>query len=167
MKYDIDFNLRQDFKENISEIRDRIKTLKRCRLWTECGMLHYNDVQMTLNGICKILHKRIEIIFQDYDNLLTDNSIELILAHVDKIDNIVEEELDLRKIDIAEQCEDDDISSECLEQFTHKLFLQKLRIKNAYRRRQKRKRQEQFSIWVPISISITSLLLSVASFIYK
>lgn len=178
-KKQINANLKKDLDDNFKKIKSAIEELK-----TEGSFYDYHgafseyDAISKLTEIYRLLDKKYKIIFNDYNNLLNDDSLKLLVKHIDDIEALASKELYnvipisggvwQDEMGIAHEDTEEDLLQEYeerLENLLHGLFLRKLRTKNAYYRRQKKVRSHNWETWVPIAISAFSMIISIISMV--
>lgn len=172
-------NLEQDLKNNATKIQSIISRFKqKGSFYDYIGIFRDYEADSALSSIPKELHNEYKIIFKDYGMLLSKRDLVLLLAHIDKIEKMVLEELNVNNVDLSAQYvwkdamgvahetteeERRDEYKTNLKRFSHQLFLQKIRTKNAFQRRRKEKHNSQFAIWAPFIVSILALIASIVS----
>lgn len=182
-KYGIVKNLQVDLDDNVKEIEAVIDNLKSEGSFFEyTGVFHDYDVFSALSKIQQLLYKRYKIIFKDYDDLLTKKCLTMLLSHIDIVEKIVIDEFSVGCIDLSSRGvwknamgvyheetdqEHQNEYEKQLSDFSHSLFLQKLRTQNAFRRRSNRKIKHHLETWLPIVISIFALIISFIGLLNK
>lgn len=172
-------NLKQDLETNTLEIQNILSGIKQeGSFYDYIGMFHDYEADSALSCIRKKLYNKYKIIFKDYDMLLSKRELRLLLEHIDKIEKMVLKELSIGNVDLSAQyvwkdamgiahetteAERKDEYKANLKQFSHQLFLQRIRTKNAFQRRQKEKHNSRFAIWAPFIVSILALIASIVS----
>lgn len=181
IKYRIEVqqNLKQDLEINTLEIQNILSVIKHeGSFYDYIGIFHDYEADSALLHIRKKLYDKYKIIFKDYDALLSKHDLRLLLAHIDKIEEMTLEELNVNNVDLSAQyvwkdamgvahetteAERRDDYEARLKHFSHQLFLQRIRTQNAFQRRWKERRSNQFAIWAPFIVSVLALITSIAS----
>ena len=154
------------------EIDALISVRKKTFSWEYIGFFDWETAEEVTDNVVSVIFKHLKIITKDYGILLEEKDIISIEQRIEANKQKILKELDFINMEPTDEREyikqgvercivSEDEARQALQLFQKRVELQKMRLKNFYRRESKNRRISRIRTWTPIIISTIASVISI------